>query len=180
MTTRNQVAALLCLSLSIGLFAPMSAFAQDDASQQPNVFLAIPGAAAAAQSASLTQPKELVREYLRSQLVAHNLTPAQYLSLDPDLQRAIVAPGRTGLLTREIRRAINPVRRAVPPSVISQIAPDKTLSADLLARYAILVPDSVAVSIPNVSSSSKAIFIGDELLLINSTGRVEAALGKIF
>jgi hypothetical protein len=114
------------------------------------------------------QPSEsqLVASFIDTQLRAHGLTKDQYLALSAEHQRAILTPGRTWFMSREMRRTIVPKSVSVPRTVQSQLIAEKTVSDKVLQDYAIELPSTLQLSFKN--PSARRVLIGDKLLQLSA------------
>lgn len=157
------------------------AMAMDACKDDVKNFLAIP-------SQGLTAPlqikaeagTEIIKAYIKDQLTAYGLTSAQFSAMTIEQQRLVLMPGHRLALSRETLHMLVPKRINVPEEIMAQLKVNETISAEKLSRYAIILPESLRLSLPDALQTYQTVIIGDEAIFLDVKNNIKAVLPEIY
>jgi hypothetical protein len=151
-------------------------FAED--ATQDSAFLILPSGVVASQTMTQT-PAAVVTQYVQNQLALHGLTPEAYLSLDASLQRQVMTPGRSMVLSREQTRQIVPKRIALPTQVMQSLVLGSQVDTQTIGRFGVGIPTMHAIKTSQGMTLTPILF-GNTLVMINHEGRIMGVTHGMF
>ncbi|MEB3246044.1 MAG: hypothetical protein VKJ06_08690 [Vampirovibrionales bacterium] len=166
--------AMLPAALVVGFLAPISPASALSSIEDTDInFLAVHGPAALTSTQISTSDKQMVSSYLDDQLRINQITMDTFKALTPSQQRIVLTPGKHLYISREARRAIMPKRNSVPYNVREQLVTNASIDDKTLTRYAVTIPETVAMSMSALPEGHARVLIGDSLVIIDESRTIK-------
>ncbi|MFM7469202.1 MAG: hypothetical protein ACKO37_06860 [Vampirovibrionales bacterium] len=185
MTPSSSLSRLpaLCRLLTFGLLAILcmlvwASMSFADNATEDSAFLILPSGVITTQAVSQT-PAMAVQGYVLNQLAVHGITPEQYISLDAPLQRQVMMPGRSMVLSREQSRQIVPKRIAVPSTIMQTLTLGNTLDTHVIEKFGVGIPTMQSMKNHDGMTLTPILF-GNTLVMLNHEGRILGVTSHMF